>query len=123
MDGEITSILNSVKKKCGLDPEAITEFDADLIDVINTAIAILTQIGIGPTEGYSIHGSEEQWIDFIGDDPKFNMVKTYVTDKCRLIFDSSSMSSSMTQMIQDRINEYEWRLEILKSSPQAFVGG
>ena len=59
MDGEITSILDSVKKKCGMDPETMTEFDADLIDAINAGLNVLTQMGIGPDTGFVIHGSSD----------------------------------------------------------------
>ena len=120
MDGEITSILDSVKKKCGMDPETMTEFDADLIDAINAGLNVLTQMGIGPDTGFVIHGSSETWSDFLGDDNRLYLAKTYVTDRCRLIFDSSSMTGSVIQMIQDRIREFEWRLNAFVESPKSF---
>lgn len=118
--GEIESILNSVKKKCGLDPEIMTEFDADIIDAINAGLNVLTQMGIGPDTGFVIHGSTEKWTDFFGDDVRLYACKTYVTDRCRLIFDSASMSGTVVQMIQDRIKEFEWRMNIVVESPQSF---
>lgn len=117
---EIDSILDSVKKKCGMDPETMHEFDADLIDAINAELNVLTQLGIGPNTGFVIHGSSEVWSDFLQDDVRLYMAKTCVTDRCRLIFDSSSMTGSAIQMIQERIKEFEWRLNISVESPESF---
>lgn len=120
MEGEINSILDSVKKKCGMNPITMTEFDADVIDAINAALNVLTQMGIGPDTGFVIHGSEETWSDFLGKDNRLYMAKTYVTDRCRLIFDSASMTGTLLQSIQERIREFEWRLNISVESPESF---
>lgn len=117
---EINSILKSTRKKIGLNPDEATEFDPDLIDAINAAISVLTQVGIGPNTGYSIHDDSQTWDELLGDDPRFNMAKTYVFDRCRLIFDTSSMSSYVLQSIQDRIREFEWRLNVAAETPGAF---
>lgn len=117
---EINSILKSTRKKIGLNPEEATEFDPDLIDAINAAISVLTQVGIGPNTGYSVHNESQTWDELLGDDPRLNMAKTYVFDRCRLIFDTSSMSSYVLQSIQDRIREFEWRLNVAVETPGAF---
>lgn len=114
---EINSILNSVKKKCGMDPDTMTEFDADLIDAINASLNILTQVGIGPEEGFVIHGPEEVWSDFIGNDVCLTMARTYVFDRCRLIFDMTSLTSTMIEMIKERIREFEWRMNVQVETP------
>lgn len=114
------SILKSVRKKLGLDPENGTEFDADLIDFINSAISVLTQVGIGSNMGYAIQDDSQTWSEFLGDDPRLNMAKTYVFDRCRLAFDTSSMSSYVLSSIQDRIREFEWRLNVAAESPMSF---
>ena len=115
---EIKSILQATKKKCGYDPEEEDEFDADLIDAINAALNVLTQLGIGPTSGFEIHGPEETWDDFFGNDLRVSMAKTYVYDKCRLIFDVSGLSSAMITLIKERIAEFEWRLNVAVESPK-----
>ena len=117
---EINSILKSTRKKLGLNPEEATEFDPDLIDSINSAIAVLTQVGIGPNTGFAIHDESQTWDELLGNDPRFNMAKTYVFDRCRLIFDTSSMSSYVLSSIQDRIKEFEWRLNVAAETPGAF---
>lgn len=118
--GEINSILNSVKKKCGMDPEIMTEFDADIIDAINAGLNVLTQMGIGPDTGFVIRGPDEVWSDFIGDDVRLYACKTYVTDRCRLIFDSTGMTGAVISMIQERIKEFEWRMNLIVESPNSF---
>ena len=60
MTTEINSILDSVKKKLGLDPEIMNEFDPDIIDAINMALSTLTQLGVGPDTGFSIHDNSAQ---------------------------------------------------------------
>ena len=120
---EIESILQSTKKKCGYDPEGEDEFDADLIDAINASLNVLTQLGVGPASGYEIHGAEEPWKDFLGDDKRVSMAKTYVYDSCRLIFDATGLSSYVIKMIQERMREYEWRLRVAVESPETIPKG
>ena len=62
---EITeSVLTSVKKLLGID-EGYTHFDADIVMHINSVFSILTQMGVGPANGFSITGKDEGWSDFI----------------------------------------------------------
>lgn len=118
MDSVINSILDSIKKKLGLFPEVVTEFDPDIIDAINMAFNVLTQLGVGPIEGFSINGNEETWDMFITDE-RANLVKTYVYIKTKLIFDPPQSSYAITAL-QEQAKEYEWRLNILVESPQSF---
>ena len=104
------SILTSIKKLLGIT-EDYTHFDADIIMHINSAISVLTQLGVGPDEGYRITSAEDTWSDFIGDDPRFDMVKTYVFQKVRLMFDPP-VSSSATEAAKNAIAEFEWRLNV-----------
>lgn len=61
---EITeSVLTSVKKLLGID-EGYTHFDADIVMHINSVFSILTQMGVGPANGFSITGKDEGWIRF-----------------------------------------------------------
>ena len=120
---EILSILDSVKKRCGYDPNEEDEFDADLIDTINSVLSVLTQLGVGPKEGFVIHNSMETWHDFLGFDNRVQMVKTYVFDRCRLIFDANGLSSSVIKAIEDRIKEFEWRITVAMESPKSLPKG
>lgn len=102
------SILLSVKKSLGLDP-SLTQFDIDIIMAINTALNILTQLGVGPVEGFSISSEKETWDSFIGDEIRLNMVKTYVWLRVRLIFDPPT-TNALLDSVKTQITEYEVRL-------------
>lgn len=109
------SILTSVKKLLGLDKDN-TDFDMDVIIHINSAFAILTQLGVGPSEGFSIENEFPIWDDFISsEDKRFRMVKTYVYMKVRLVFDPPTNSSHL-QALNDAVDEYEWRLNVAAES-------
>lgn len=110
------SILNSIKQKLGLSPDVITEFDTDVTDAINMAISTLTQLGIGPDTGYAIHSSEDKWEDYIGNDPRLTMVKTYVYLKTRMIFDPPQSSYVMSSF-EEQVKELEWRLNVYYECP------
>lgn len=105
---EIKSILNSIKKLAGLD-EGYEHFNHDIIVAINTSFSILTHIGVGPKNGFSITDETAEWSDYIADMSKLEMVKTYISSKVKLIFDPP-LSSSLLQALKELIAELEWRL-------------
>ncbi len=105
------SILTSVKTKCGLTEED-THFDEELIMDINSAFMILMQIGVGPEEGFSIHSAEETWDQFLPEGQNLEIAKTYVSMKVKLMFDNSTMSSALIDVLHRQISEFEWRLSV-----------
>lgn len=58
------SILTSVKKLLGIT-EDYKHFDTDIILHINTVFMVLNQLGVGPSEGFSIEDDTSVWTDFI----------------------------------------------------------
>ena len=97
---EITeSVLTSVKKLLGID-EGYTHFDADIVMHINSVFSILTQMGVGPANGFSIMGKDEGWSDFISGGAGL---------KVRLLFDPP-LSSAAVESMNRQISEFEWRL-------------
>lgn len=102
------SILTSVKKMLGI-AEEYTHFDADLIMHINSVFMILTQLGVGPSEGFSIEDDIATWDEFIQGKKDINAVKSYVGLKVRLLFDPPTSSAQM-ENTNKLINELEWRL-------------
>lgn len=105
------SILTSIKKLLGID-ETYTIFDRDLIIHINSVLAILTQLGVGPSNGFLIEDKYATWFDFLPNDSKLVPIKSYVHLKVRLLFDPP-MSSSVMASIQEMIKELEWRINVL----------
>lgn len=103
------SILTSIKKQLGYE-ENDTGYDEEIITHINTVISDLTQLGVGPTEGFEIEDETSTWQDFLPDMKKFNSVKTYIYMRVKLIFDSSTMSSALIESFSRQCDRFEWRL-------------
>lgn len=109
------SILTSVKKMLGI-PEEYEHFDMDLIIHINSVFMILTQMGVGPSNGFSISNKQTKWSEFIEDARLIESVKSYIYLKVRLIFDPPT-SSAVTEAINRSISEFEWRLNVSAETP------
>ena len=102
------SILTSIKKMLGITEE-YEHFDADLIMHINTVLSILTQLGVGPSEGFAIKDKTATWSDFLSDSKNLKSVKSYVYMKVKLIFDPP-LTSSVSEAMNRMISELEWRI-------------
>lgn len=109
------SILTSTKSLLGITEEC-TDFDADIIIHINTVLGVLNQLGIGNKKGFVITDKTAVWNDFIGNDPRLQMVKSYVGLKVRLLFDPP-LSSSAADAINRNIQELEWRILVTTDMP------
>lgn len=109
------SILSSIKKLLGID-ESYHHFDPDLIMHINSVFSILTQMGVGPPGGYSITGAQEEWSSFMEDESCLSLVKSYVSQKVRLLFDIP-LSAAAIESINQQIKEYEFRLFVAADTP------
>jgi len=103
------SILTSVKKMLGIDEED-KHFDSDIVMHINSVFMTLTQLGVGPSEGFAIEDDLSSWTDFITNNSMIEAVKSYTYMKVKLMFDSHSMSSSVIESYSRMISEYEWRI-------------
>ena len=64
------SILTSIKKLLGMDPTFVA-FDEDIIMHINSAFSSLSQLGVGPVEGFKIKFKEHQEKSRMGAEHKF----------------------------------------------------
>lgn len=110
------SILTSIKKLLGITEE-YDQFDPDIIMHINSVFMILTQLGVGPAEGFSIEDDTAVWTDFIQDVKKLESVKTYIYLKVKLAFDPP-FSSAVIESMNRLINELEWRLNVAAESTE-----
>ncbi len=102
------SILTSIKKLLGI-AEEYEHFDPDLIMHINSVFSILTQLGVGPSEGFSIVDNSAVWSDFIPDKSSIECVKSYMHLRVKLLFDPPLVSAVIESMNR-QISELEWRL-------------
>ena len=110
MGENMDNILSSIKKLLGIPTEE-TAFDSDIIMHINSVFMILNQLGVGPTNGFTISDDYALWSDFIPDGQNIELVKSYMYMKVRLMFDPPSSSAVLSAM-EKSISEFEWRLNV-----------
>lgn len=103
------SILGTIKELIG--PSAsYSAYDTDLIIHINSAINVLYQLGVGDGSFY-LNGEDQTWEDYIGDDPRLNMIVSYINAKVKKMFDPP-VSSTVMAALNETINELEWRINV-----------
>lgn len=107
------SILNSVKKNLNILPEE-EAFDSDILLHINSVFSKLTQIGVGPEEGFYIEDETVTWDEYYTQ-VDLNMIRTYVYLEVRLLFDPPT-ASVLTSMEKTR-DELVWRLNVAADRP------
>ena len=110
------SILTSIKKLLGI-AEDYEHFDQDLIIHINSVLSVLTQLGVGPSEGFSIEDENATWNDFMPEDKRLSSIRSYVYMKVKLLFDPP-LSSSVMESMNRMISEFEWRLNVAAEPTQ-----
>ena len=115
------SILTSIKKLLGID-ESYTQFDADIVMHINSVFLTLYELGVGPSIGFHIEDSGDEWGDYIqGNDVLLGAVKSYMYLKVRLLFDPPQ-SSAAVELMKEQAKEYEWRMNVLVDPKTTFEG-
>ena len=102
------SILTSIKKMLGI-AEDYEYFDTDIIIHINSIFSILTQLGVGPPEGFTISDKTSVWTDFLQDSMVLEFVKSYMFIRVRLLFDPPS-SSAIIEANNKMADELSWRI-------------
>lgn len=110
------SILISIKKLLGIGAE-YNVFDPDIIIHINTAFSTLSDLGVGPSEGFSINDDKATWSSYIQNDKIFESVKTYIYLRVKILFDPP-LNSSVLETIKENIKELEWRLNVNAESKE-----
>ena len=111
------SILTSIKKLLGI-AEEYNHFDPDIIMHINSVFMILNQIGVGPSEGFTIEDETSVWTDFISDPEKIEAVKSYMHLKVKLLFDPP-LGSAVTETMNRLISELEWRINVVAENTES----
>lgn len=109
-----SSILNDVKKILSIQDD-FTVFDFDVLTHINSTLSTLNQLGVGPTGGVAIEGSEEVWGDLAIPMIQLNFVKTYIFLKVKMLFDPPSTSFHI-QAMEDQIAEHEARISYAREA-------
>lgn len=102
------SILITIKKLLDID-EGDDSFDTDVISHINSTLADLAQLGVGPEEGYVIEDDIPTWRDLVNGSKLLTFVIDYVHLSVKLVFDPPQ-SSALISAIERRIEKLEWRI-------------
>lgn len=106
------SILTSVKMGMSGITEQDKSFDMQIIMFVNSVFAILTQVGVGPKDGFAIEDAGTTWDEYIEDDiVTLNMAKSYIILKARLFFDPP-LNSAVLALMQEQVKELGWRLNV-----------
>lgn len=104
------SILGGVRGYLGyLEDE--TSFDTELIPLINMALNILKDIGVGKRDVFVVNDITT-YDDFLGDystNPEFVSAMTFVNLKVKTIFDPTT-SATVMKALTDTCDEILWRL-------------
>lgn len=98
-DVDKNSILKTVKDGLQI-VDTFEAFDNRIMMLINTTMSELWQIGYEPAHTFEVTGYDETWDQLITE-PRFNMVKTFVTESVALRFDPPSSSYALDQMKED----------------------
>lgn len=109
-----TSVLVSIKKMLGIEADD-SSFDTDLIIHINSALMTANQLGVGPTDTFSIVTDAETWEDFLGEVTTLEAIKSYIYLKVRLVFDPPS-NSFLVEALRKSAEEMEWRLAAISDA-------
>jgi hypothetical protein len=104
------SILDSIKLLLGISADDTT-FDTDVIIHINTVMADLYQLGIGPPEGFTIQDKNSKWSDLLGADKRLESVKTYVYIEVKLVFDPPQ-SSALIESLKRTSDKLAFRISV-----------
>lgn len=118
MDMMTDSILVTIKKMLGLE-DSYSPFDTDIIIHINSAILNLTQMGVGPKEGFTVTDYNEKWSDFLGSEVNLQAAKTYIYLQVKMLFDPPTNSFVMDSM-EKQCEKLLWRLNVEAESVEKF---
>jgi hypothetical protein len=112
------NIIPSIKRMLGISDE-YTPFDTEIIIHINSALMKLAQLGVGPTNGFTVTDYDQTWDDFDADNKKLGAIKTYVYLQVKMMFDPPTNSYLMDAMKQ-QADELGWRLNVQAEDGKKF---
>lgn len=100
------SILSDVKDQLAISPDS-TDFDSEILPLVNTAFFNLMQLGVG--SALSVTAASE-WSEYDCKPEVLETVKAYVGLKVKILFDPPQSGSAMNALTE-AIKELEVRLE------------
>ena len=113
------SILLTIKPLVNVELDD-HDFDTDILVGINTALSVLSQVGVGPMGGLIVEDETATWSDLYTDD-RLSMVRTFVHIKTKLIFDPPT-NSAVLKALEEQASELIWRIEVAKDMIEGGAG-
>lgn len=107
------SILSSIKTLMpnSAIPQDYAVFDTEIIGLINSELAVISQLGVGKTnEVFSISGTSEVWSDFIDNTELLNLVAMYIAIRVKITFDPPQ-STVVMDALNKRSDELSFRIQ------------
>ena len=102
------SILKTIKSMLNIE-EDISDFDQDLIVLINSSLSTLYQLGIGSIP-FKITGTDETWSQLLdGKEYYLESAKELIYIDVKLVFDPP-LSSMVMDAYKERRAEDQWRI-------------
>lgn len=111
MPANPNSILDTVKKAVGLDPE-LEAFDLEITMFINSAFGYLRQLGVGSDTGFIISDNTTLWSQYVTSLKILSMVKQYISMFVKLAFDPPATSFGI-DAVKGMIEQLGWRINIV----------
>lgn len=106
------SILKATKKTLGISPSD-TSFDHDVATFINSALATVTQLGIGPDEGIVVTDEDQEWSEITSNALLQNHLQAYVYLVTRMMFDPPQ-AGYLNDALKAQKVELEVRLSVTR---------
>lgn len=104
------SILDSIKKQLGIESD-YEYYDQDIMLCINSAFAVLNQLGVGTKECFEIEDNTTLWDCFSEDKGLLALVKQFVCAKVRLQFDPP-LNGTIIELLNQTVKEMEFRISL-----------
>lgn len=104
----IENILDSIKVSLGISPQD-SSFDTEIFMHINSTFASLSELGVGPDEGFEIKDGSERWVDFYDSEKRLNHLQSYAYLRVRLLFDPPQTAHAIAAF-EKQIEKLEWLL-------------
>ena len=91
-------------------------FDVNIVISINSALAVLSDIGISEVDDVSLKiGDTMTWDELLDGRSDIEYIKSYIYLKVKMLFDPPS-SSALLDAYNRQIAEFEWRLNTKQSA-------
>ena len=110
----MSDIITDVKQMVGASIYD-NSFDVNIVIAINSALAVLSDIGISEVDDTCLNVDDVmKWDELLKGRTDIEYIKSYIHLKVKMLFDPPS-SSALLDAYNRQIAEFEWRLSTKQS--------